>query len=313
MSKYSRPSILPHCLKRPAVEAGRAAPGDGVAYRVKDGDSWVSLAREWGMDPWSLINYNFRTYDPKEVNWYLQEYVGCTKPTADRKNWCFSSSAQPGVIYRPIKQAPLPPAPVPMPMPLPPMEEDDFRPGTGGWLGIGVKGGGHVVLGGADTATVFAFSIDDPRRWVVLQVSMGRLGPGLGASGSLVVVGIANCFDPYALRGFPLSGGDFQLAVGGKWGALLKTAGRLGNLVETVKAGRSAKHLINAAAISLAKRQEIINDLKNSFGALGILKGDGDYGMAVNVVDTPLGAGAELSIYYSWGSVALLQVNEPGD
>ena len=311
MSKHSRPSILSNCLKRPNVEAGRAAPRDGVAYRVQDGDSWVSLAREWGLAPWSLINYNFRTCDPKEVNWYLQEYVGCTKPTADRKNWCFSSAAQPGVIYRPAKQAPLPPAP--MPMPLPPMEEEDWRPGTGGWLGIGVKGGGHVVLGGADTATVFAFSVDDPRRWAVIQVSMGRVGPGLGASGSLVVVGIANCYDAYALKGFPLAGGDFQIAVGAKWGALLKTAGRLGNLLETVKSGRSAKHLINATTFTLAKRQGIINDLKNSFAALGILKGDGDSGMAVNVVDTPLGAGAELSAYFAWGSVSLLHLNEPAD
>jgi hypothetical protein len=72
-------------------------------YKVKDGDSWVTLAKDGGMDPWELIYVNFYTVDPNEVNWYLREYVGCNVPTKDGLNWTFSSSANPGKIWRPVK------------------------------------------------------------------------------------------------------------------------------------------------------------------------------------------------------------------
>ena len=104
MSKYVRPKLKPWCVTPPSMEVGRQAPAKSVAYRVQDGDSWQSLATQWGVDVWSLINFNFRTYDPKVVNWYLQEYVGCVKPTADKRNWCFSSAAVPGIIYRPLEK-----------------------------------------------------------------------------------------------------------------------------------------------------------------------------------------------------------------
>jgi hypothetical protein len=77
-------------------------PPHSVQYKVKDGDSWVSLAQANGIDPWDLIEANFKTRSAPEVNWYLHHYVGCNVPTKDGKNWTFSSSASPGLIYIPI-------------------------------------------------------------------------------------------------------------------------------------------------------------------------------------------------------------------
>jgi len=72
------------------------------AYQVRDGDNWWTLQKLFGLrDPWSLIRYNFRTDDPAEVNWYLQEYVGCVLKTADGKNYRFSTAAKPGLLYLP--------------------------------------------------------------------------------------------------------------------------------------------------------------------------------------------------------------------
>ncbi len=78
-------------------------PADHLrAYRVRQGDNWWSLQRQFNLrDPWDLIRYNFATRDPAEVNWYLREYVGCTKTTSDGKNYCFSDAAKPGLIYLP--------------------------------------------------------------------------------------------------------------------------------------------------------------------------------------------------------------------
>jgi hypothetical protein len=310
MGKYVKPTLKSWCVSKPLNEVGRAAPAKSASYRVKDGDSWVSLAAEWGVDVWSLINFNFRTYDPKEVNWYLGEYVGCVLPTADRKNWCFSSAASPGIIYRPLEKAgPVKGDPVnnpPMPVPGP-VDDPMKNHGSGNWVGIGVKGGGHVIIAGVETTMLFCISLDDYRDYMILNINAGRIGPGLGASGGLVVAGIGNCYDPANLRGWPVSGFDFQLAVGLKWGSLMKVAGKAGPLLDALKFGGNAKSYINKGVFNLAKREQIVNEVKNGKEALGLFPGEGEYDLAINVVDVPiLGGGEELSAYYGSGSVQLL-------
>ena len=76
-------------------------PPGGAPYQVRDGDSWKTLAAVWGVDAQNLIYFNFHTNNPDEVNWYLSHRTGCNKPTPDGFNWVFSSSANPGRIYRP--------------------------------------------------------------------------------------------------------------------------------------------------------------------------------------------------------------------
>jgi len=79
-------------------------PTAGIARKVVDSDSWLRLAANAGVDPWWLIQYNFETRDPAEVNWYLKNRVGCDRVTADKKNFRFSASAAPGVIFLPSPQ-----------------------------------------------------------------------------------------------------------------------------------------------------------------------------------------------------------------
>ena len=79
-------------------------PTGGQPYKVKDGEGWWSLAASRGVGPWWLIQYNFETRDPAEVNWYLKNRVGCTKTTTDGKNLIFSSAARPGTIFLPTPQ-----------------------------------------------------------------------------------------------------------------------------------------------------------------------------------------------------------------
>lgn len=88
-------------------------PPGTLPHRVRDGESWVTLAVHHRMDPWELIRLNFRTDDPREVNWYLREYVGCRTETADRHNYRFSSADEPGIVHLP--------APVPQRITMPPL------------------------------------------------------------------------------------------------------------------------------------------------------------------------------------------------
>jgi Papain-like cysteine protease AvrRpt2 len=96
------------CIKRPSSPVARDyRPASGQRYKVKDNDSWGSLAQTRGMSPWELIRYNYPGLPANqhqaalEVNWYLQEYVGCRKLTADLKNYCFSNDATPGLVWLP--------------------------------------------------------------------------------------------------------------------------------------------------------------------------------------------------------------------
>lgn len=75
-------------------------PGS-ITYKVKNGDSWVTIARDNGIDPGVLIDANFRTRVPAEVNWYLHHYVGCVQTTHDGQNYVFSDRDSPGLIRIP--------------------------------------------------------------------------------------------------------------------------------------------------------------------------------------------------------------------
>jgi hypothetical protein len=69
-------------------------------YRVKTGESWQSVSLGYLVpDVWDLIAFNFRTENPREVNWYMHHYVGCWKSN-DGKNFSFTD-ADPGFIYIP--------------------------------------------------------------------------------------------------------------------------------------------------------------------------------------------------------------------
>lgn len=94
------------CIQRPTTPSPRV-PAGGLPYKVKDGESWGTVAQRNNMEAWALIRFNYPTLPPvlnsavREVNWYLKEYVGCRQLTRDGCNYMFSSSADPGLIYLP--------------------------------------------------------------------------------------------------------------------------------------------------------------------------------------------------------------------
>jgi hypothetical protein len=83
-------------LKRPAVPIswnnGNFGPTGYFPYPVMTGDNWENVAlRDGRTHVWDLIRDNFQTDDPMEVNWYLENFVGCTV-SHDGKNYSFSST-----------------------------------------------------------------------------------------------------------------------------------------------------------------------------------------------------------------------------
>jgi hypothetical protein len=116
---------IPNEEKPVALVSASYTPPSGVRYPVKKGDTWITIARSVGIDPWDLIDFNFpgtkrvHASNPerasRQVNWYLREYVGC-KTTLDGENWAFDTgltkglgSWRGGIIYTPLKSPPSPP------------------------------------------------------------------------------------------------------------------------------------------------------------------------------------------------------------
>jgi hypothetical protein len=81
-------------------------PENATSYRVRDGDTWNSVAQRAGVGAGELIYFNFHTHTPGEVNWYLRRVVGCRRTTADGNNYIFSSDATPGTIFVPRRAQP---------------------------------------------------------------------------------------------------------------------------------------------------------------------------------------------------------------
>ena len=91
--------------KRPAHPIRRGPPPESrqPPHKVRDNETLETVARKYGISAHHLVMHNFGTTDAAEINWYLREYVGCKVPTHDGKNWRFSNTADPGLIYIPVR------------------------------------------------------------------------------------------------------------------------------------------------------------------------------------------------------------------
>jgi hypothetical protein len=102
----------------PVQDRGLWPPKGGREYPVSDADDWWKIAEREHTDAWALIKFNFDTHVPEEVNWYLQELVGC-RHSKDGRNYAFMG-ADPAKkrIYLPsLPPPPPPPQPIQIPWP----------------------------------------------------------------------------------------------------------------------------------------------------------------------------------------------------
>jgi hypothetical protein len=272
-------------------------PAGGRAIRPAPTDSFISIARANGLDPMALIEYNFQTRVPEEVNYYLRRNVGCTSQTADGKNYKFSSTDRPGVIYLPgAAVAPVPPA-----VPVAP----DVPNNTGLWIGIGLKFGGHFAIVGKDTFEGILFQVDDLSQDVTIEVESIRVGPGLGGGAAVALAVISGAPDPWMVNGMRVGnwGWDFQLALGNKWSALGKAAKRLPTvmkLVSILSKGGALTRGMGRIALTLAEKEALRAALKSAIDAKEIdVSTDKPQ---VQVLDIA-GPGVEASLYRTNGTV----------
>jgi hypothetical protein len=87
--------------EKPPLRPLPPGPRPGRPHPVADKENWESIAKKYGVTVRELIANNCGlNATPQEINWYLHMRVGCNV-SQDGKNWSFSKSAKPGVIYVP--------------------------------------------------------------------------------------------------------------------------------------------------------------------------------------------------------------------
>jgi hypothetical protein len=211
-------------------------------FKVGDGDNWWTIARKFDMDPWDLIQLNFKTRRAAEVNWYLRHYVGCKKATKDRKNWMFSADADPGVIYVPMRE-----------INMPPMVIIGETPPSSKlkkvWAGLGKAHSGDLFLFGAHdlTGRIYCLGDDIPDvKNARININGYKMGPGLGASVGAVFI-IAHGYEKATEMNGVDGGWDFDIALAAKLGDLLKGVKGLGKAVDTIEKYKKLRYLTENA------------------------------------------------------------------
>jgi hypothetical protein len=87
--------------EKPPARPLPVGPRPGRPHPVDDNENWASVAKKHGVTVRELIANNCGlNVTPEEINWYLHFRVGCNF-SRDGKNWSFSKSAKPGILYVP--------------------------------------------------------------------------------------------------------------------------------------------------------------------------------------------------------------------
>ena len=282
--KSSEPSyILPW-------KNGNWGPPDWYRYKVRFGDNWWKIANKDGWnDPMDLIEYNFKTRKPKEVNWYLRNFVGCQYATPDGLNHIFSDNLKPGYIYtihklQPQDEVPTVPARIPWPD-TPKHETNLLRPGV--WVGVGGKVGAFAGLGYDRTeALMFSSDFSDVYSMSIDTMKFGG-GAGLGATGVVVIAtGLPTLKD---LKYCVINGMDWNFAIGLRLKGLASTAAGMGGVRRLMEAAKFA----DPGPKALTEGATTMKALIGTSNAM-------DLGTkpSVTVIEIPFaGVGADISLY----------------
>ncbi|HMD97104.1 MAG TPA: hypothetical protein VKM93_07220 [Terriglobia bacterium] len=276
-------------------------PEDSKPHTVATGESWWTLAelpqvQAAHKSASDLCYLNFKTRDPREINWYLYHKVGCRLVTHDGKNYMFSDrdrwnkeAATPGIVY-------LPPVGAVLPVITP--TADELRLDI--WVGLGGKAGTMVAVAGIETMEGLVVGLDQPHTWMALQASINRLGVGWGVTGGVCLIVVTGVHQPSQLNGFQTGGKDFTLALEEKWDSIAKAAGSAKKFAPIIKVitqiGAKTPKALKAA---LKAKPDRYGDLVKAVLQFRESMGAAVEEQNVYLVDIPwLGKGAEVSFFY---------------
>lgn len=164
------------------------------------------------------------------------------------------------------------------------------------WVGIGIKSGGSLLIGGVETTTGKFFNVGNPGVTYNFNIVSRRWGLGLGGGGGLVVIFVFKLKSLYWLNHRSVDDWGVNISIGGKQFEILKFLANK-NFFHTVRyVGRSLNLLTN-----------YIEDFRNVSSFLyNVNDFDSKADHPILSLDVPgVGLGLELSAFKSYGKIYL--------
>jgi hypothetical protein len=94
-------AAAPHRPAEAMTGEGRRIMARTRAVRVRSGDTLASIAERHGLSWHELARFNWDTDAPGKIDEHLRDDVGCTRRTADGRNFIFSDDDTPGLLHVP--------------------------------------------------------------------------------------------------------------------------------------------------------------------------------------------------------------------
>lgn len=222
---------------------------------------------------------------PEVVNWYLRHHVEFNCPeTFDKKNRVFKGGERIAIPRKVLNiEDPI--------VIVAPSNKTNI------WVGAGYKGGTTFGVVGNETGKIACVSLDDPTNIFSATCTGTRLGLGVGASGSPLFVIVASMKDPRELNGLMSGGWGYNLALGprfdalvksGKYKALMNVVEQYGEIVKNGgKVGKGLSKLaeFNSQIVDIVKLAGMETDAFEP-QILTVESPVGSFGMEVSVVHT---------------------------
>jgi hypothetical protein len=288
-------------IKKPNWNDGHFGPPGSFFYRVKDGEHWGSVAQRDGWsNPWDFIKYNFPDVtDPREVNWFLKNYVGCNVKK-DGKNYSFSNSAKYGFVFtrhnlQPSmqRQAPVPAPPISPESDDGPLKQVYGPPRT--WFAVGGKIGGMVGPKGGDVLGLSGIALDGSLDAFFSYGYTDRTGGGLGGGAGFIAGIVYSMQHPNQLFDITSKGWDVGISLGLGAGGAAKLA------AHAAKLDGMARKVVSATVNSIVGSGPALSTFMTGLKGMGQIleKTFGPRGeLSAVLIDVPFGSiGLEASVY----------------
>ena len=296
MSKY-----ITEPIRKPHWNGGHFGPAGSFYYRVKDGENWGSVAKRDGWsNAWDFIKYNFPDVtDPREVNWFLKNYVGCNVKN-DGKNYSFSNSAKYGFVFtrqnlQPSiqKQVPVPEPPITPESDDKPLKQVYGPPRT--WFAVGGKVGGMAGPKGGDVLALSGIALDGSIDAFFTFGYTDRTGGGLGGGAGFIAGYMSGMQHPNQLFDITSKGWDIGISLG------LSAGGAAKFVAHAAKLDGMARKVVTAAANSIVGSGPAFSTFMTGLKGMGqtLEKAFGPRGeLSAVLIDVPFGSvGLEVSVY----------------
>ncbi|MBY6152478.1 hypothetical protein KUV47_04575 [Vannielia litorea] len=185
---------------------------------------------------------------------------------------------------------------------------------SGIWFGFAVDVGGHLGIWGTNTMYANFYSLDSYQKSFSVQSERTRWGPGLGGGIGLNFYIVTSLQDPMGVQAMETETWDFQLAIGAKWGALIKGLSKSRKLAQVVKHASETKGLTKAALKLMTRLEpgdyvDISKRLREMVQSMD-LKTDAATPQTFNM-GIPIPGALEVSVFKQYGTWTVLSVNQP--